>query len=306
MLNNIDNDTKSLTVGTHDGIFHADDVVALAIIMLAYARTTINIVRTRDAAKLAECDVVVDVGGELLPSANRYDHHQRGRAGARNNGVFYSGAGLIWRELGIVLCDGNVAVCDAVDQDFIQAIDATDNGQPLFEGGVAQFGEVRSSSLSSLISSLNPGWDEDKDSMPAFVGAVEITKTFLSRAIARARGEWAATSVVEQAVRTAGGSPIIEFEKFCPWQDVLGTIAPEGLFVVFPSETGMMWMVQCVPDAPGSFGKRKALPEAWAGVRDADFQKLTGVEDGVFCHPGLFICGAKSREGAMALAKQAL
>lgn len=36
-----------------------------------------EIIRTRDPAQLAECDVVVDVGGEFDPKRHRYDHHQR-------------------------------------------------------------------------------------------------------------------------------------------------------------------------------------------------------------------------------------
>lgn len=36
-----------------------------------------EIVRTRDPALLAECDIVVDVGGEFDPKRHRYDHHQR-------------------------------------------------------------------------------------------------------------------------------------------------------------------------------------------------------------------------------------
>lgn len=36
-----------------------------------------EIIRTRDPALLAECDIVVDVGGEFDPKRHRYDHHQR-------------------------------------------------------------------------------------------------------------------------------------------------------------------------------------------------------------------------------------
>lgn len=36
-----------------------------------------EIIRTRDPTQLAECDVVVDVGGEFDPKRDRYDHHQR-------------------------------------------------------------------------------------------------------------------------------------------------------------------------------------------------------------------------------------
>lgn len=36
-----------------------------------------EIIRTRDLTQLAECDIVVDVGGEFDPKRHRYDHHQR-------------------------------------------------------------------------------------------------------------------------------------------------------------------------------------------------------------------------------------
>jgi uncharacterized UPF0160 family protein len=35
-----------------------------------------NLIRTRDASKLSECDIVVDVGGVYDPATHRYDHHQ--------------------------------------------------------------------------------------------------------------------------------------------------------------------------------------------------------------------------------------
>ncbi|NWI13981.1 MYG1 protein, partial [Crypturellus soui] len=36
-----------------------------------------EVIRTRDPQRLAQCDVVVDVGGEYDPARHRYDHHQR-------------------------------------------------------------------------------------------------------------------------------------------------------------------------------------------------------------------------------------
>ena len=35
-----------------------------------------SLVRTRDPSKLAECNVVVDVGGVYDPAQHKYDHHQ--------------------------------------------------------------------------------------------------------------------------------------------------------------------------------------------------------------------------------------
>lgn len=66
-----------MTVGTHDGIFHADELFAIALIHRQFGENNeIRVVRTRDADKLAECDVRVDVGGKYDPSTGDYDHHQ--------------------------------------------------------------------------------------------------------------------------------------------------------------------------------------------------------------------------------------
>ena len=74
---------------------------------------------------------------------------------------------------------------------------------------------------------------------------------------------------------------------------------------MFPDADGT-WRAQCVPPTPGSFDKRKPLPGEWAGKRGAELAEITGVEDAIFCHIGVWICGAVSEEGALALAKLAL
>ena len=59
-------------------------------------------------------------------------------------------------------------------------------------------------------------------------------------------------------------------------------------------------------DEISSFKNKKDLPVSWAGLKDADLQKVTGVSDAVFCHRGLFLAVAKSKEGAIKLAQIAV
>lgn len=66
----------SLKIGIHDGIFHADELFAIALVELVWSGTRVEVIRTRDAAKLAECDQRIDVGGKYDPSTGDYDHHQ--------------------------------------------------------------------------------------------------------------------------------------------------------------------------------------------------------------------------------------
>ncbi len=64
--------------------------------------------------------------------------------------------------------------------------------------------------------------------------------------------------------------------------------------------------MQAVPKALGSFANRKDLPEAWGGHADAELAAITGVADAMFAHTKRFYASARSREGILALAAQAL
>ena len=77
---------------THSGPFHADDLVAYLV--LARTLGDVRLVRSRAAEAIVAADVVFDVGGEYDPTRHRYDHHQPGGAGQRDNGVPYASAGL--------------------------------------------------------------------------------------------------------------------------------------------------------------------------------------------------------------------
>merc|ERR1712098_927814 len=69
--------TSPVTIGTHNGHFHADEALAVYMLRLLPTYSSSQLVRTRDPALLQTCHTVVDVGGEYDASTNRYDHHQR-------------------------------------------------------------------------------------------------------------------------------------------------------------------------------------------------------------------------------------
>lgn len=295
---------RKIKVGTHNGVLHADDVFAVATLRVLNNPSAVEVVRTRDPAVLATCDVLVDVGGAYAPFEGKFDHHQRPADPAdkypippRENGVPYSSFGLVWKHYGHDCC-GSMAVVHEVDRMLVQSVDAADCGFAL-QGAPAT--DARTLSVSAVISLLNPTWEEGQDFDEAFARAVDLAEMVLRRAIASAAAKIAAEKAVEAAAATPG--PIMVLDKYLPWAGM--EISQDKVFCVFPAAENGTWMVQCVPDRPGSFGKRKALPEAWGGLRAADMAAMTGVEDSVFCHIGLFVCGAGSREGALDLARQA-
>jgi len=279
---------------THNGIFHADDVFAAAVLKIAYPGILVQ--RTRDPKVIAEADIVFDVGAQHDPVSNRFDHHQREGAGDRPNGVKYAAFGLVWAKFGPGLVGDEIAAM--VDERLVQIVDAGDNGQaistPTIEG-------VHPYEVSKVISSFNASWHEE--SKDTFLEAVTFAITILDRVIAMCTGEIRARELVRAAIAAAHDDRVIVLDTFCPWQQI-AIEESKALFVVYPAETGDTWMIQCIPPTMGSFEKRMPLPEAWAGLRDAAFAEAAGVEDAVFCHPGRFICGARTKEGAERLVQK--
>lgn len=286
---------SNITVATHNGIFHADDVFSIAA--LRQVLPAFDLVRSRDSDILEKADVVVDVGGVYDACADRFDHHQRGGAGARKNGIPYSSFGLIWKKYGVQICAGDEKVANAVDSGLVSAIDAIDCG---FVEGVAE-----GVSLSQTIGMFNPTWDEQGDFDQCFDEAVDFASHLLGRFIVSATGGVKAKAIVAQAIAEAADPRVIVLKSFSPWKKTVHALADEALYVVYPSQTGQ-WRVQCVPVEPGSFENKKSLPAPWGGLADNALQQLSGVDDAMFCHNGLFIAGAESFAGAMKMARLAL
>lgn len=69
--------SKMVKIGTHNGTFHCDEVLACSMLKLLPEFQNAEIVRSRDPKILAECDIVVDVGGEFNAETKRFDHHQK-------------------------------------------------------------------------------------------------------------------------------------------------------------------------------------------------------------------------------------
>jgi uncharacterized UPF0160 family protein len=291
-----------MKVATHNGSFHADEVFALAALSLL--GEPIEIVRTRDADALVAADVRVDVGFASDPAAGDFDHHQKGGAGERANGVLYASFGLVWREYGARLCDGDADVAARVDQSLVQGVDANDTGQavvaPILDG-------VRPMTVSGMIGGLNRRWDEQlsaAEERARFDEALALAGPIVAREIASAAAQQRAVRIVEAAVSGARDARVIELERDVPWKEVVVTQAPAALFVVYPKRQG--WGLEAIPRELGSFTNRRDLPEAWAGLDGPDLARVTGVDDALFAHVKRFLAVATSRAGIDALAEQAL
>ncbi len=289
-----------LKVATHNGTFHADDVFAFAILRAA-ADGRIELARSRDQQDWDAAAVVFDVGGVYDREARRYDHHMRDKP-LRPNGEPYSSAGLVWRDFGEaaigrmlaeVPAEAIVRVLERVDAGLVRDVDLMDNGAMTPTPG----------HFSTVIEAFNATFVEDgRDEAAAFLQAADIAALVLERACARAWASVQAEATVAQAAQGAGDPRIIVLDSRVPWEDAVHDLGlDKAFYVVRPA--GAAWTCSAVPPERGSFAQRHPLPEAWGGLRDEALAELTGIPDATFCHPALFVCGARSREGAVALAR---
>ncbi|MDO8659700.1 MAG: MYG1 family protein [Candidatus Parcubacteria bacterium] len=294
--------TQNKKLVTHNGSFHADDVFATATLGLYLEKKgeVFEVIRTRDEELINNADYVFDVGGIYDEEKKRFDHHQIGGAGKRNNGIEYSSFGLIWKKFGIDICE-NKKVVDAVDKKLVAPIDAGDNGMNLVENK----NEVSPYLLQYFCSAMHPTWrEEDLNKDEMFLKSVEIAKIILSREIIQSKDAIMVEDKVIDIYNNSQDKRIIILDKNYPYGEILSNFS-EPLFVIYPREDGF-YTVKAIRNDMNSFKNRKDLPSSWAGLRDEELQKITGVEDVVFCHRGLFITVAKTKEGAIELAKKAL
>lgn len=291
-----------MRIATHPGGFHADDVFAVATLQLA-GLGGVEVVRTRDAAVQAAAELRVDVGGRSDPATGDFDHHQRGGAGERPNGVRYASFGLVWAHHGPALA-GGARTAARVDARLVQGVDANDTGQAIARPLVD---DVRAMSVSGVVAAMNAVWDErltPEQEDERFAEAVAFATRVLERELAGAAAAERALGLVGDAVARAGDPRIVELERNMPWQETLVATAPEALLVVYPKASG--WALHAVPRALGAFANRRDLPPAWGGLEGEALAAVTGVPDATFAHTAGFYASAGSREGVLALAALAL
>jgi len=309
-----------MVIVTHGGKFHADDAWAVAVLSVLFPDAEIR--RTRDPATIEAADFAIDVGGIWDPATGRFDHHQKGFSAARQSGVPYASAGLVWREYG-ARCVTALALAHtghqlaedkaremayAIDAELVQYLDLADVGAAKSAPG--GYG------LSAVVSGFNPNWlDEQRLNYgPAaeeyrlgqFRRAMALLTDILVNSVKYRVGALLAVEQVRQSEVLEGGKVLFLKNGALPWTQIVRKEMPKVLFVISHNIAERRYMLHTVPVSPESFEARADLPEAWAGLRDAELAAVTGVPDAAFCHNGRFIAAVKSYEGARAMAALAL
>lgn len=272
--------------GTHDGSFHADEVSACAILLVFKLIERSKIFRSRDPKILDQCEYVCDVGGVYDPKTKRFDHHQLEYTGD------LSSAGMVW----LYLFDQGLIDEDTyqfVRRSIIMGIDAHDNGKSVQQEGVTTFSHI-------IANFVPPAYDAPlKVQTAAFNEALDFATGHFRRLLERIDYIRKCRDKVAAAMATKGH--FLLFEEALPWQDNffdLGGEAHPALFVIMPSEGH--WKLRGIPpNRENKMQVRCALPKEWAGLRDEELQKVSGISGAIFCHKGRFISVWKTKEDAM-------
>jgi len=323
-------------IGTHNGTFHCDEALAVFLLRQTNTFRDAALKRSRDPTVLNTCDIVVDVGSVYDQAALRFDHHQRGFTEIFGHGfdTKLSSAGLVYKHFGQEIIANRLqssiddpqvhALWLRLYKVFIEAIDAHDNGISQYPTDMKPKYYSRTD-LSSRVGALNPAWNQptDSDTVDAlFVQASLLAGSeFLGRLDYYVNAWLPARDLLISSVAASKASvdptgQIILFEQFLPWKEHLFELeadqentaieANKAIYVVYMDDTANNWRIQAVPVSSDSFESRKALPEAWRGLRDEELSKVSGIEGGIFVHASGFIGGNTTKEGALKTAQTAL
>lgn len=290
---------------THSGVFHGDDVFAVAIVQEFFGGAGVPIERVRELPEEFEApDIAVDVGGEHDWSKIIFDHHQKGGS---DDGM--AACGKTWAFFGPEICDGSEEVAARVYEVLLGSIDRADiavsDWTPVSDS-------MRHLSGAALISSMNPPVGASaEEQMECFQIAVNAARTALKGTVSQAKAWVTMRTAVAEAAEIRPRPEVLVLEKPGPWQEHVFELGLDDvLYAIFPDLSRGGYRLQAVPDAPGSFGMRRPLPVAWKGLRGADFNAALGGEftedSSLFCHPGLFMAGAASLEEVLKMAELAL
>ncbi len=321
---------NTLVIGTHNGIFHADEVVAIAILCLLYEDYEIIIVRTRDAETLALCDICVDVG------EGKYDHHQRGFDLYRENNVLYASAGLVWEGYGkkIVkkyleayfpeMSDFCLKIWKEFDEKVIIPIDLEDNGKNGIKKGEKDKKDKKESEgenrnkehCFSYITIFRPLWNEENpDFEVSFLEVLHVTISILKRQLLNLIANYDVESFLKERWKDERyfSDNILEIpSQTTPW---LKSVVKFNMtasdekeivnFVIFKYPDGG-WAAQCVPPSLEEENEQRIpFPKEWAG-QTTELANICKVKGAIRCHNNRFFIRAQTRNDIIKMCKLAV
>ncbi|EKD25743.1 MAG: hypothetical protein ACD_79C01527G0001 [uncultured bacterium] len=276
-----------ITAATHDGDFHADEVVAISLIKLAYQK--IKIIRSRDPKILGTADFMLDVGGIYDPSIRKFDHHQKNYSGT----LATAGMVLEWlRNEGVL----DTKFANYLKNIFIKGVDMQDNGDFSSQRGFCTFSDVI-----RYFNPLPPATEEEYHK--CFHKALEFTSFFFerlkSRYIHNRKHKKKFLFYLHKKKQPIPG--ILILNENIPWKEYIfeENDCYNIKLVIFPVNKNK-WILHTVSKSlEKPFSSRLKLPNTWAGLLDQDFGQTLGIKEAIFCHKRRFMAVFKTKKAAL-------
>ena len=275
------------TILTHDGVFHADEVFATALIKLVAksSNNQIEVIRTRNPKILQEhltleTSIVIDVGN------SEFDHHQELKYNTINGEqIPMSSFGLVHKkflELGLISFDKDL-------QNLVTEIDKADNG-------------VAPSTMSTLVRTFTPNWNDTSDTAMdnAFHRAVDFAKVILENMFEKTKANFFAEEIIKDRIETLKTANektnntkrnYLILETFIPFQETIikynETVEDEDKIKFVINKNKNKYNLHTIKKALGSFENQIdliSLDMAKELNIDVDFihnNKFFGVADSV-------------------------
>lgn len=286
----------TVTIGTHNGHFHADEALAVYMLRMLPTYSSASLVRTRDPTLLDTCHTVVDVGGIYDDSRKRYDHHQREFTSTfPEHKTKLSSAGLVYMHYGrAIIAQHTQLPIDHPDvdllytklyEDFVEAIDANDNGiskynsDELEKAGIEEKFKSGGITLPALVGDLNhddplnPGTSRSTTENPQaeedyrFGQASTLMGNAFLRKLHGAATAWLpARSVVKTAfeqrdTQHSSGQLLVLPRAGIPWKEHLYNIEQAA---AVPEDKQILYVIYPEKEEPGSKWRIQAVSKDMA------------------------------------------
>ena len=283
---------------THNGTMHADEVFATAFLSLYFGN--FKVARVSEVPKdISTKTIIYDIG------KGKFDHHQTD-ARIRDNGIKYSSFGLLFEEYGLsylkkLKLKNTKAIYNYLVKDFIEAIDAIDNGI---------FPEIKSiykiKTVSDVIKIFNPSYGSNDNEDEQFIKAVSLAESILTEELKNVIGKVEAGVKVKKILNKTKG-PILILDEYLPYEEtVLTSLSGKKiLFAIYPSNRGG-YGIKTIPISTTDKTSRVYFPKEWGGLTNDALEKVTGIKGSLFCHTNRFLMTASDLDTAKKLAELAI
>lgn len=216
---------KKANFVTHSGTFHVDDVISTIFLSKIFKEIKLIRVPSMDN-RCTNNKFVFDIG------LGEFDHHQKNRNGKRENGIYYSSIGLLWKKYGKRYLKSIKArnidkVYEYMDKELIQYIDATDNMQMEY---------LKSKTSPDFVKLCNPEWNENVTEEEGFIRALRLADEFWNIYIKHAIAEVEAIEMIIKKTNETNENYAV-FDKELPYRKAIDMLKNKNIkYLIFKSK----------------------------------------------------------------------